>query len=101
VWLRAWYAGLMGVCVCVCALMFWFLLLYAMVHSCLLYSRKKKAYIISPLAGIFLVISMALSSMFKRINVKDLTSKVSVYTSATGDDFGSLPYYFIHLTTSA
>ncbi|KAL5649279.1 hypothetical protein ACJX0J_040088, partial [Zea mays] len=25
---------------------------------------------------IFLVISMALSSMFKRINVKDLTSKV-------------------------
>ncbi|CAD6265949.1 unnamed protein product [Miscanthus lutarioriparius] len=34
-------------------------------------------------AGIFLVISMALSSVLRRINVKDLTSKVSVYTSAT------------------
>jgi hypothetical protein len=44
---------------------------------------------------------MALSSLFKSINVKDLTSKVSVYTSATSDDFGSLPYYLIHLTTSA
>lgn len=70
-----------------------FLLLYAMLLSSLANSRKKekKAYISSPLAGIFLVISMALSSVFRRINVKDLTSKVSVYTSATGDDFGSLP----------
>jgi hypothetical protein len=49
----------------------------------------------------FLVFNMALSSLFKRINVKYLTSKVSVYTSATSDDFGSLPYYLIHLTTSA
>ena len=91
--LRAWYAGPMGVCVFVCTSVFSFLLLYAMLRSSLAYSRKKKkkAYISSPLAGIFLVISMALSSVFRRINVKDLTSKVSVYTSATGDDFGSLP----------
>jgi hypothetical protein len=26
---------------------------------------------------------------------------LAVYTSATSDDFGSLPYYLIHLTTSA
>ncbi|TVU30093.1 hypothetical protein EJB05_21699, partial [Eragrostis curvula] len=36
-----------------------------------------------PLAGIVQEISMALSSVFRRINVKDLTSKVSVYTNST------------------
>ena len=82
------------VCVCVC--LYFDVLIsssLSMVRSFPAYLRKKKkkAYISSQLAGIFLVISMALSSVFRRINVKDLTSKVSDYTSATGDDFGSLP----------
>ena len=34
---------------------------------------------------------MAFSSIFRRVNVKELISNVSVYTSATGNDFwGSL-----------
>lgn len=76
----------MGVCVCVC--LYFDVLIsssLSMVRSFPAYLRKKKkkAYISSQLAGIFLVISMALSSVFRRINVKDLTSKVSDYTSAT------------------
>jgi hypothetical protein len=30
---------------------------------------------------------MALSSVFRRVNVKELISNVPVYTSTTGDDF--------------
>ena len=83
-------------CLCVCVCLYFDVLIsssLSMVRSFPAYLRKKKkkAYISSQLAGIFLVISMALSSVFRKINVKDLTSKVSDYTSATGDDFGSLP----------